>query len=479
MKTFTFALLLFPAAYAQAAWSAPHSAIPVVPAVCDAIPDGRPAEADRLFRSEAVERCIDRVAQRISNPVLRGMFVQCLPNTLDTTVHPGQAADGTDDTFVVTGDITAMWLRDSAAQVWPYLRFASEDESLRHLIAGVLRRQFRSLLLDPYANAFLADTTSTATPWSEDYTQMKPGVYERKYELDCLCYPLRLAYGYWKATGDTAVFDDLWIEAVGQVLATMREQQHKEGLRTSYNFQRRGTAMHDTMSNYGYGHPAAPVGLIASAFRPSDDCCLLPYLVPANFMAVSCLRHAAEMLDAVNNRPDLAAECRALADEVQSALDRYAVVEHPQYGRVYAYEVDGYGGAILMDDANVPSLLSLPYISDVPVTDPVYQNTRRMVWSEANPYFFRGSAGEGIGGPHVGLDYVWPMSIIMRAMTATDTAEVADCLRQLTATTADTGFMHESFHKDDAAKFTRSWFAWANTLFGELILKLDEEGYPL
>lgn len=459
--------------------SAARLSCPVVPAVCDAIASGRPAEADRLFRSEAVERCIARVSGRISNPVLRRMFVQCFPNTLDTTVHPSRLGDGTDDTFVVTGDITAMWLRDSAAQVWPYLRFASEDDGLRCLIAGVLRRQFRSLLLDPYANAFLADTASTDTPWAGDYTEMRPGVYERKYELDCLCYPLRLAHGYWEATGDTAVFDDLWVEAVGRVLATMREQQHKDGPRTAYNFQRRGTAMHDTMSNYGYGHPAAPVGLIASAFRPSDDCCLLPYLVPANFMAVSCLRGAADLLDAANGRADLSAECRALADEVQAALDRYAVVEHPQYGRVYAYEVDGYGGAILMDDANVPSLLSLPYISDVSIDDPVYQNTRRMVWSEANPYFFRGRAGEGIGGPHVGLDYVWPMSIIMRAMTATDTAEVAGCLRQLAETTGGTDFMHEAFHKDDAAKFTRSWFAWANTLFGELILKLDGEGYPL
>lgn len=480
MKAFYLFLTLAagaPAVRSAAAVPSMPAPVPAVPG--DAIPDSRPAVADRLFRSEAVERCIERVSADIADPMLRRMFVQCLPNTLDTTVHPGRTADGGDDTFVVTGDITAMWLRDSGAQVWPYLRFAAEDDSLRHLIGGVLRRQFRSLVLDPYANAFLADTASTATPWAKDYTEMKPGVFERKYELDCLCYPLRLAYGYWKATGDTAVFDDLWLSAVEAVLRTMREQQRKAGPKTTYNFQRTTHAMHDTMSNYGYGHPAAPVGLIASGFRPSDDCCLLPYLVPANFMAVSSLRQTAELLDAVNRRADLARECRALAAEVQAALDRYATVEHPKYGRVYAYEVDGFGGAILMDDANVPSLLALPYISDVPVSDPVYQNTRRLVWSEDNPYFFRGSAGEGIGGPHVGYDYVWPMSIIMRAMTATDTAEVADCLDQLKKTTGGTGFIHESFHKDNDAKFTRAWFAWANTLFGELILKLHDEGYPL
>lgn len=480
MKAFYLFLTLaagVPAVGSVAATPSMPTPFPAVPG--DAIPDSRPAVADRLFRSEAVERCIERVSADITDPMLRRMFAQCLPNTLDTTVHPSRTADGADDTFVVTGDITAMWLRDSGAQVWPYLRFAAEDDSLRHLIGGVLRRQFRSLVLDPYANAFLADTVSTATPWAKDYTEMKPGVFERKYELDCLCYPLRLAYGYWKATGDVAVFDGLWLDAVEAVLRTMREQQRKEGPKTSYNFQRTTHAMHDTMSNYGYGHPAAPVGLIASGFRPSDDCCLLPYLVPANFMAVSSLRQTAELLDAVNRRTDLAQECRALAAEVQAALERYAIVEHPKYGRVYAYEVDGFGGAILMDDANVPSLLALPYISDVPVSDPVYQNTRRLVWSEDNPYFFRGSAGEGIGGPHVGYDYIWPMSIIMRAMTATDTAEVAACLDQLKKTTGGTGFIHESFHKDNDTKFTRAWFAWANTLFGELILKLHDEGYPL
>lgn len=469
------------AAAALAAVSVPASvraaAVCVVPN--DKIPTSRPPEADRLFRSKVLERRIAQTAARISDPELRRMFQQCLPNTLDTTVHPGRTADGDDDTFVVTGDIDAMWLRDSGAQVWPYLRFAKDDPELRRLIRGVIRRQFRSLVLDPYANAFLPDTASTATPWAKDYTDMRPGVFERKYELDSLCYPLRLAYAYWKVTGDDSIFDDLWLRAIDAVLATMREQQHKEGFRTSYNFQRRGTALHDTMANYGYGHPAKPVGLIASAFRPSDDSCVLPYLVPSNFMAVSCLRKAAEAIDEVNHRTDLAQSCRDLAAEVQAALNRYAVVNHPKYGPIYAFEVDGFGGALLMDDANVPSLLALPYISDVPLDDPVYQNTRRFAWSEDNPYFFRGRAGEGIGSPHTSFDNVWPMSVIMRAMTATDPAEVDSCLTLLKTTTAGTGFMHESFNKDDDSKFTRAWFAWVNTLFGELILKLDDAGHRL
>jgi meiotically up-regulated gene 157 (Mug157) protein len=98
-----------------------------------------------------------------------------------------------------------------------------------------------------------------------------------------------------------------------------------------------------------------------------------------------------------------------------------------------------------------------------------------MAWSTSNPYFFKGSAAEGIGGPHVGLDMIWPMSIIMCALTSTDQEEIRQCLRWLKTTHADTGFIHEAFNKDNPAQFTRSWFAWANSLFGELIVKLSRE----
>ena len=152
------------------------------------------------------------------------------------------------------------------------------------------------------------------------------------------------------------------------------------------------------------------------------------------------------------------------------------VVEHPEFGKIYAFEVDGFGGCFLMDDANVPSLLAMPYLGDVERTDPIYENTRRFVWSEENPYFWRGSAGEGIGGPHIGVEMIWPMSIMMRAFTSEDDAEIRDCIVALMTTDAGTGFMHESFNVNDPTDFTRSWFAWQNTLFGELILKLVNEG---
>ncbi|MBR1594459.1 MAG: glycoside hydrolase family 125 protein [Alloprevotella sp.] len=429
----------------------------------------RPAASERCFTSPVIEKCIAETSQKLwgQNPKLAEMFEQCFPNTLDTTVKTW----GEDDTFVITGDIPALWLRDSSAQVWPYLRFASEDEDLARLVRGLLRRQFRSILIDPYANAFMQNPEEMSSNWTSDETMMLPGVFERKYELNSLCYPLRLAHGYWKATGDTRPFDKLWVEAVRKVLQTMHEQQRLDGT-TPYTFMRVTDRMHDTQSNLGNGHPARPCGLIVSSFRASDDCTLLPYLVPDNFMAVSVLRKSSEILRRVNREWALADSCERLAADVEGALRKYAVVEHPKYGKIYAFEVDGYGNALLMDDANIPSLLSLPYISDVSADDPVYQNTRRFVWSEDNPYFFRGTAAEGIGGPHVRLQYVWPMSLIVRALTSNSPAERQECLDTLLRTDAGTKFMHEAFDCNNPERFTRSWFAWANTLFGELVLEM-------
>ena len=226
----------------------------------------------------------------------------------------------------------------------------------------------------------------------------------------------------------------------------------------------------------GRGHPVKPVGLIASSFRPSDDATQFDFLVPSNFFAVSILRQMAEILSEVNHEAALAARATALANEVEGALKKYAVVKHPEFGDIYAFEVDGFGNSYLMDDANVPSLLSLAYLIPSMASDPIYQNTRRFVWSSSNPYFWKGKAGEGIGGPHIGLEVIWPMSIMMKAFTATEDAEIKACMEQLLNTDAGLGFIHESFHKDDATNFTRPWFAWQNTLFGELVLKLVNDG---
>ncbi|MDR1860654.1 MAG: glycoside hydrolase family 125 protein [Bacteroidales bacterium] len=428
----------------------------------------RPAPTSRKFTSKAVEEAIAATAKRLKDPKLAWMFENCFPNTLDTTVEYSWS-DGIPDTFVITGDIPAMWLRDSSAQVWPYLSLAGKDEQLRRLLAGVIRRQIRCILIDPYANAFYKDEGNSE--WLKDKTDMKKELHERKWEIDSLCYPVRLAYNYWKTTGDASVFDDDAMRAAQLIYDTFRQQQRKDGL-GPYRFQRVTDRQLDTVSNDGYGQPLNPVGLINSTFRPSDDATTYGFLIPSNMFAVVSLRQLAEMSRTLGSNAGFAAQCGQLADEVEKAVKEYGIVEHKKYGRVYAYEVDGFGNASFMDDANVPGLLSLPYLGCVSLDEPVYQNTRKLVCSTDNPYFFKGTAAEGIGGPHVGYDMVWPMSIIMRAMTSTDKTEIDHCVRTLRDTDANTGFMHESFHKDDPTRFTRKWFAWANTLFGELIMKL-------
>ena len=384
--------------------------------------NNRPAEAERLFRSDAVEKQIKEIVKQLTNLRLAWMFVNCFPNTIDTTVHYAESDEqGLPDTFVYTGDIHAMWLRDSGAQVFPYIKLAPQDKHLKSMLAGVVLRQFKCINIDPYANAFNKEPNPKGD-WMSDMTDMKPELHERKWEIDSLCYVIRLAYEYWTVTGDGSVFGDSWIQAVQNILATFRDQQHKDGNKGKYRFERKTNRQLDTMSNNGWGAPVKPVGLIASA------------------------------------------------------LNKYAINIHPKYGPIYAFEVDGFGNQLLMDDANVPSLLAMAYLGDVPVCDPIYQNTRRFVWSEDNPYFFRGKAGEGIGGPHVGHDMPWPMSIMMKAFTSTDDAEIKACIEMLMKTDAGKGFIHESFNKDDATKYTRDWFAWQNTLFGELIIKLVNDG---
>jgi hypothetical protein len=432
----------------------------------------RPPEGRRRFKSAAVEDAIRRVQSSIGNKELAWMFGNCFPNTLDTTVD-FEVVDGRPDTYVITGDIDAMWLRDSSAQVWPYLALMREDQALRQLIAGVINRQTRCVLLDPYANAFYKDEKKISD-WKSDATEMKPGVHERKWEVDSLCYTIRLAHGYWKATGDTGPFDEKWHEAVLRIMQTFREQQRKTG-RGPYRFQRRTETPTDSLPGRGYGNPAQPVGLIFSMFRPSDDATVFPFLVPSNFFAVVSLHQAAEMLEQIQHDQSGAAAARGLAGEVKGALRRYAVADPLGFGNIYPYEIDAYGNSYCIDDGNIPSLLSLPYLGAVGVGDPMYLNTRRYVLSASNPYYCIGKAAQGPGGPHVGMDMIWPLGIITRALTSTEDGEIRSCLETLQRTHAGTGFMHEAFNKDDPKKFTRSWFAWANTIFGELVWKTFQE----
>jgi meiotically up-regulated gene 157 (Mug157) protein len=434
----------------------------------------RPAMADRKFVSEAVEQVITKMKKQIADPELACLFENCFPNTLDTTVD-FEMINGKPDTFVITGDIDAMWLRDSTAQVWPYLPLVKQDPKLKQLIAGVINRQKTFIKLDPYANAFYKDFTKKSE-WSSDLTAMKPGIHERKWEIDSLCYPIRLSYNYWKITGDNSVFDSAWEETIVLTIKTFKEQQRKNG-DGPYTFQRSTSWATDGVPLAGYGYPVKPVGLICSIFRPSDDATIYPFLIPSNFFAVVSLEQAAEMVSKIRNNSTLANECSTLAKEVKMALQQYAVATHGKFGKLYAFEVNGFGSFNLMDDANVPSLLSLPYLNVVKSNDPVYINTRKYILSDSNPFYFKGKAAEGIGGPHGGMNTIWPLSITMRGLTSNNADEIRKCLHMLKTTHAGNGFMHEAFHKDDPAKFSRKWFAWANTLFGEFVIYVGDK-YP-
>lgn len=458
---------------AAAALAAP--AVAATPAKAAPFVSRRPPVGERRFSSPSVEALITRVKAQIGDPELAWLFENCFPNTLDTTVTLGEV-DGKRDAFVITGDIDCMWLRDSSAQVWPYLPLAAEAPDLQALFRGVIGRQARCILIDPYANAYMRDPKArTNLKWSQqDVTEMRPGVGERKWEVDSLCYPVRLAHGYWRATRDPVPFDAEWRAAMALVVRTFREQQRKTGP-GPYTFERPATTATETLMLDGRGAPTRKVGLIHSMFRPSDDACIYPFLVPSNLFAAASLRQLSELATEVMADPAFAADCAAFADELTTALKAYGQTRDADDEPVWAFEVDGFGNALFMDDANAPGLSSLAYLGCVRHDDPVFRRTVELAWSGRNPYFFQGSAAEGIGGPHAGLDMIWPMSIIMRALNALadgDDRRVLACLRALKATHAGKGFIHEAFHKDDPGKFTRDWFAWANTLFGELIVEI-------
>jgi hypothetical protein len=403
---------------------------------------------------------------------LAWIFENCFPNTLDTTVNHYQK-NGKPYTYVITGDIDAMWLRDSSAQVFPYLSLAKEDEKLKNLLKGVINKQIEFVLLDPYANAFY-DDNQKVSEWKNDFTEMKPGVHERKWEVDSLCYVMRLSYHYWKTTGDASIFDEDWKNAMLLILKTFREQQRKEN-KGPYKFQRGNGNPLDTQFGGGYGNPTHKNGLIHSMFRPSDDATFYPYLVSSNMFAVVSLRQISEIFKTIFSSLNVDNQFIELANEVDEAIKNYAIFERKDFGKIYALEIDGFGNALFMDDANVPNLLSIPYLGYTSYHDEVYKNTRKFSLSTANPWFNEGKFAKGIGGPHVGENKIWPLGLIMQALTTDDDEEIFYCLKTLKNTHSGTGFIHESFDVNNPKDFSRSWFAWANTLFGELILHLYEK----
>lgn len=403
----------------------------------------------------------DRAREKL--PGLAPLAKQCFLNTIETTVT--QLEDGS--YFVITGDIPAMWLRDSAAQLKPYVPYAKEDEDLQAILRSVIQKYTFYVRLDPYTNAFNSRPQNGYT--EDDRSNFQSGwIWERKYEVDSLCAPLYLAHQYYQVTGDKSIFTEefrLMIQTIADTFTT--EQRHD---RSPYWFVREHAwAPSDTLPMHGRGRPVNFTGMTWSGFRPSDDSCKFGYLIPSNMMAAVALDYAGELLQAGFEDPALEARCKSLAAEIRDGIETYGVCDHPKYGRIYAYETDGFGNYNLMDDANSPSLLSIPYIGYKPAEDPIYQNTRRFVLSQDNPYYFVGKAAKGIGSPHTPPRYIWHIGLVMQILTSLDPAEKRECLDMLARTHAGTNYMHEGFDADDPARFTRPWFAWANTLFAQML----------
>ena len=398
---------------------------------------------------------------------LADMYVRCFRSTWDTTL---QRDNGT--VFLITGDIPAMWLRDSSAQVYHYLPFARQFPEVEKAVEGLIRRQMQYIALDPYANAF--NREANGNKYERDDTSWTPEqeawIWERKYEIDSLCYPIRLAHAFWKQTGSAAWRDGTFLRAVQNILDVWQtEQRHEEN--SPYYFNRKNCPPSDTLPRGGKGALVGYTGMTWSGFRPSDDACRYGYLIPSNFFAVRALKLLSELLADMPGQEALIARAEALRGDIQEGLSKYAVVEHEKYGKVYAYEVDGLGHSHLMDDANVPSLLSLPYLGCVDADDPIYQNTRKMLLSPDNPYYFEGAAARGIGSPHTPPRYVWPISLCIQGLTSQDPQEIRALIHTLETTDADTGLMHEGVSVDDPSRFTRPWFAWANSIFSEFVEK--------
>ncbi|MFC4598189.1 glycoside hydrolase family 125 protein [Cohnella hongkongensis] len=416
----------------------------------------------------SIHRTAEAAAGRLNriNPELARVFRQSYLNTLDTTVE--RLADGT--TFVITGDIPAMWLRDSSAQVRPYVKLASKDEQLAAMIRGLILRQAQYLLLDPYANAFNKEANGNGH--QQDRTEMGPTIWERKFELDSLCYPVQLLYDYWSATGDRSIFNEVVRMMMTTIVDTMIVEQHHDS-QSPYSFERDDILLpSDTLPFDGRGTRTNFTGMVWSGFRPSDDACKFGYLIPANMFAVVILGHIESFAQQFYDDAPLAEKAKKLRNDITFGIETYGVYNHPVHGPIYAYETDGYGNYNLMDDANVPSLLSIPYLGFLPADDPMYQRTRAFVLSPDNPYYYDGAFAKGIGSPHTPPGYIWPIALIMQGLTATAREEREALIEQLLATTAGTGFMHESFDPD---QFTREWFAWANSLFGQFVLEWLEE----
>ncbi len=405
------------------------------------------------------------LSNKIDNIKLKKIFYNCFINTMETTVEYNEENI---DTFIITGDIPAMWLRDSTSQIEHYLPFINEHEDLKKLFIGLINRQVFCILHEPYANAF--NKTANGQKWDNDITKDSPWVWERKYEIDSLCFPVRLIYKYWKKSNDSSFFNDEIKNMFYKIIETWKiEQNHFEN--SDYSFQRLNCSPTDTLSNKGLGDLVSYTGMTWSGFRPSDDACKYNYLIPSNMFAAVVLGYISEISETIFNDIKLKNIADELKYQIEEGINKFGIIHTEEFGDVYAYEVDGLGNFNLMDDANVPSLLSIPYIGYKDIDDKIYQNTRKFILSKNNPYYYEGSVAKGIGSPHTPPEYIWHISLSMQGLTTKNESEINSLINTLINSDGNTEYMHEGFHCNDSTEFTREWFAWSNSLFADFIYK--------
>ena len=418
-----------------------------------------------------VEKHINEYCKKIEkySPKLAGLYRNCYPNTIETATE--FMPDGS--VFVLTGDIPAMWLRDSTAEVSHYIPLAAENEEIGNLIKGVIKRQRMYIETEPYANAFKKKPNRHRE--FDDYPLNNPIVWERKYEIDSLCYPIRLTYLYWKATGDKSVLGEDFVKSAKITVDLWRTEQHHFE-KSPYRFTRKKAPEKDTLGNNGMGNPVEYTGMTWSGFRPSDDSCRYGYLVASNMFASVVLGYLAEMLEAEHkDETELISECKALKAEIEAGINKFAVIETENHGKIYACEVNGKGDYFLFDDANVPSLLSAPYLGFCDCEDEIYRNTRSFILSKDNPYYYEGKFSRGVGSPHTPDGYIWHIALSMQGLTSNSPDEIREILHMLETTDGGKGYMHEGFDANNPKKFTRSWFSWSCSLFAELVEKAVNE----
>jgi meiotically up-regulated gene 157 (Mug157) protein len=485
----------------------------------------RPIPPCRTFKSQEVEETIERLRKVIVDPDLFRLFENTWPSTLDTTiawtgvanksvivevdpvmnrtvtwdashkfqlspedVEKLQAEEEEELSFVITGDIEAMWLRDSANQLQSYtsvLRASKEKGSLASLFRGAINLQARYILGDPFCNAFQAPVESgifrrssaNSDTIAPPYDYM--AVFSCQWELDSVASFLQLSADYARMTGDIAFFGKhSWVAAVQKVLEITQSM-------TVGSYDDAGNWQH-TPYTYCAPYGGTPInecngsphrgglGLVRSFQRPSDDSCIYQYLIPSNMMYSVALAAAAPIMAAVQPpTANLTSWMQAMSASIRAGIEAHAVLPDAKYGPIYAYEIDGYGSAISMDDPNLPSLLSAPFLNYTSRHSPVYAATRARILSRDNPYYAWGPVISGVGSMHTLPGRAWPMANIMAILTSEDDEEIARHLQWVLQSTDGYGLVHESVHAHSAGVWSRQWFSWANGLFGQAVLDLE------